>query len=133
MADVHALLLGLLRPALPGVTVQTLIPADMLLPFVLARRSGGAALDGRLLADDATVDVQVWAAGDPGDHAARVLAEQVRRALAGAWRAQTVVPGAGSIARYGEETAPVLLNDDTVLHGVYRYQATYQLLVRPPR
>ncbi|MBO0830328.1 MAG: hypothetical protein J2P24_21345, partial [Streptosporangiales bacterium] len=69
--DVHVLLLGVLRPALPEATVGTLIPAEMPLPYVLARRTGGAALDARLLADSAAVDVQVWAAGNPGDGAAR--------------------------------------------------------------
>ena len=85
-----------------------------------------------LYADDATVDVQAWAAGDPGDHAARNLAERARAALAAAWRTQTVAAG-GSIARFAEQSASALLVDDTVPHGVYRYQATYDLLVRTHR
>jgi len=132
VADAHALLLGILRPALPEATVGTLIPANMPYPYVLARVTSPVALDGRLLAEDDTIDVQVWAEGNPGDGAARDLAQRARAALAGAWRAQTSVEGA-SISRFSEEAGPALLNDDTVPHGVYRYQATYQLLIRTSR
>ena len=129
-SDVHTLLLGLLRPVLPGTVGTALGRPAAGVPVTLARRSGGAALDGRLLADDAVVDVQNWATGD---HEARDLAKLARRTIANAWRAQTVGAGGGSIARFTEQAAPALLDDETVPHGVYRYQATYELLVRPHR
>ncbi|GAU66661.1 hypothetical protein SSP35_03_03090 [Streptomyces sp. NBRC 110611] len=121
------LLVGILRPALAGATVGTLLPEPMPLPFVLARPVGGAAVDMRFLAR-AVVDVQTWA---ESDRAAEDLAAASRTALVMAWRAQTVVPAVGSIGFLTERTAPVLLPEERTPDGVYRYQATYELAVRP--
>ncbi|MFF4607930.1 hypothetical protein ACFY12_34985 [Streptomyces sp. NPDC001339] len=124
MAD---LLVGILRPAFAGATVGTLLPEPMPLPFVLARPVGGAAVDMRFLAR-AVVDVQTWA---ESDRTAENLAVAARTALVVAWRAQTVVPAVGSIGFLAERKAPVLLPDARTPDGVYRYQATYELTVRP--
>lgn len=125
-APVETLLLAILRPALPAATVGTLIPATMPYPFVLARRAGGASLDERFI-DQPLIDVQVWAESDT---AAGGLSADARHALVTAWRSQAVVPGVGSIARFRDSAGPTLLPDDTVPHGVYRYQATYELAIR---
>lgn len=125
-APVEDLLLGILRPALTGATVGTLIPATMPYPFVLGRRAGGGSADPRFL-DSPLVDVQVWATSDK---AAADVSADARFALVTAWRAQTVVPGVGSIGRFADQSGPALLPGDDVPHGVYRYQATYDLVIR---
>ncbi|PZG20599.1 hypothetical protein [Nonomuraea aridisoli] len=131
LARVNDLLLGLLREPLkadwPGITVGTLIPARMTYPFVLARRAGGASIDPRFL-DQALVDVQVWARTDSD---AEDISEAARVLLVQAWRSQTVVPSVGSISRFRDQAAPDLLPGDEVPNGIYRYQATYELAVRP--
>ncbi|RCV53471.1 DUF3168 domain-containing protein [Marinitenerispora sediminis] len=126
---VDALLVGILRPALgPGVTVGTRIPDQMPLPFVMARRAGGASIHPRFL-DQALVDVQVWAGSDAE---AEGLAQAVRDALYEASTTpQVIVPGMGYLSWFAEQAAPVLLPSDTEDHNVYRYQATYQINTRP--
>ncbi|MGW3569074.1 phage tail termination protein [Streptomyces sp. NPDC000941] len=121
------LLVGVLRPALAVATVGTLIPDPMPLPFVLARPIGGAAVDMRFLAR-AVVDVQTWA---ETDRDAEDLAAAARAALVTAWRQQVVVPGVGSVGWLAERAAPVLLPDEHTGDGVYRYQAAYELTIRP--
>ncbi|WP_157745342.1 hypothetical protein [Nocardiopsis gilva] len=129
---VNALLLAVLRSALaPRVAVGTRIPGRMRYPFVLARRVGGAAPDPRLFYDVALVDVQVWATSDAE---AEDIAQQSRGALADAARPpQWAFPGLGHIQHFSEEAAPVDIPSDAEDHGIYRYQATYTLTVRPPR
>ncbi|SDI41138.1 hypothetical protein SAMN05421505_14932 [Sinosporangium album] len=133
LPSVHDLLLGLLRAPLaaayPGVTVGTLIPARMTYPFVLVRRAGGATIDPRFL-DRPLVDVQTW---DTNDRQAENLVESARALLVLAWRRQTVVPGVGSISFFRDQAMSTLLPDQTVPDGVYRYQATVELAVRPAR
>jgi hypothetical protein len=128
---VNDLLMALLRPPLtadwPTIRVGTLIPATMRFPFVLARRAGGAAIDPRFL-DSALTDVQVWARSET---MAEDISEAARVLLVQAWRSQTVVAGVGSISRFRDQAAPVLLPGDDVPNGIYRYQATYELVVRP--
>lgn len=127
LPSVADLLLGVLRPALGGATVGTLLPDPMPLPFVLARPVGGAAVDLRFLGR-AVVDVQTWAETDRG---AEDFAAAARAALVAAWRSQVVVPGVGSIGWLAERAAPALLPDERTPDGVYRYQATYELTARP--
>ncbi|MEO3851754.1 hypothetical protein ABGB09_29700 [Streptomyces sp. B8F3] len=121
------LLLGILRPALPAVTVGTLLPEPVPLPYALARPMGGAAPDMRFLAG-ALVDIQTFA---ETDRDAEQLAAVARTALVVAWRTQQVVPGVGSIGHLTERAAPVLLPDERTGHGIYRYQATYEITIRP--
>lgn len=127
LPSIADLLLGILRPALPSVTVGTLLPDPMPLPFVLARPIGGSAVDLRFLAR-AQVDVQTWAETDRG---AEDLAAAARDAFTTAWRTQAVVPGIGSIGWLAERAALALLPDERTPDGVYRYQATYELTARP--
>lgn len=127
LPSVNSMLMGILRPALPAATVGTLIPANMPYPFVLARGVGGAAIDPRFVGSS-LVDVQVWSQSDT---VSEDLSEDARVALVIAWRNQTVVLGVGSIARFSEESSPLLLPSDAAPKGVYRYQATYRLATRP--
>ena len=61
LPDAERLVLALLRPVFPGVSFGTLIPDDLAdrLPYVVIRRVGGAAIDGRFL-DQAVVSADVW-------------------------------------------------------------------------
>jgi hypothetical protein len=124
------LVVAILRAALTA-EVGTLVPHDLYgspRPFVLARRVGGAAiLPGHL--DGATVDVQAYAATR---RAAAELAELARTALYVAWRDQTVFPD-GHVAGYGEISGPAELRTNGQPDGLYRFQATYSLALRPPR
>lgn len=128
LPDVDLLVREVVTSAVPGVNVGTMIPADLAdrLPFVMARRVGGTAVHPRF-ADRALVDVQVWASDRK---TASDLAESVRTALFLAWERQTVTPY-GSIGAYAETAAPTELRDETTPDGVYRFQATYSLVVRP--
>lgn len=123
-------LLALLRPAVAPIPVRTLQPdLSETLPVVMARKVGGTLIDPRAL-ESAVVDVQCWHGSDAD---AADLAETVRQALISAWRQQTVVDGLASIAAYTEQSSPALLPDTTTPKGVWRYQATYELALRPAR
>jgi hypothetical protein len=126
-----ALVTGIVRAALPGVEVGTLVPADLYpapRPFVLAHRVGGAAIDPRFL-DSATVDVQAFA---PTRRGAADLAEVVRVALFDAWRVQLVTPD-GHLASFREIAGPAELRTANQPDSLYRFQATYAVSIRPPR
>ncbi|WP_435109391.1 hypothetical protein [Nocardiopsis synnemataformans] len=137
-APATSLVLEILRPALAPVEAYSLMP-DLTLnppPVVMARRvPGGGAYDPRGY-DQAVIDVQCW---HTTDRAADDLADACRAALFTAWRTQHVVPGMGHIGHYEERSAPALLPDSvsgrgsTTPKGVYRYQATYVLGLRPHR
>ena len=130
LPSVTTVLLGILRPALAPIPVRSLMPdLGETVPVVMARRAGGTALHPEF-ADTALVDGQCWHTTDAD---AEALADACRAALYRAWRTQQVVPDAGSIARWAEQSAPVLIPDDDAPKGIYRYQALYQLTIRPDR
>lgn len=126
-----SLLIGIVRAALPGVEVGTLVPAD--LPsnprlFVLLHRVGGAAIDLQFL-DRATVDVQTYA---PTRRGAADLADDVRTVLFTAYRIQHATPE-GHIAYFREVAGPSELRTANQPDALYRFQATYTASLRPPR
>ena len=128
LPDVDLLVREIVTAAVSDVQVGTMIPPDLVdrMPFVMARRVGGTAVHPRF-ADRALVDVQVWAADRK---VAADTAEAVRVALFRAWERQTVTAH-GYIGAYSEIAAPTELRDETTPDGVYRFQATYALVVRP--
>jgi hypothetical protein len=100
----------------------------MPLPFVMARRSGGASLDPRFV-DRAIVDVQTWATTEKESE---YLSSVAREALFRASRTpQIVVPNVGYIAWFVELNAPTELPTETEDHDTYRYQGSYELYTRP--
>ncbi|MFE3461371.1 hypothetical protein ACFXKD_27825 [Nocardiopsis aegyptia] len=126
---VNRLLLDLLVPVMAPVPFYSQQP-DLTrdLPVGMARKvPGGGAVDPRFL-DRCMVDVQCWHTSDAD---ADDLAEAARVALVTAWRTQQVIGGLGSISGYREISSPSLLQQDDTPKGVYRYQATYQLAIRP--
>ena len=133
--DVLDVLLGLLRPALPGVTVFPYIPDKVpsYVPLVVVRRTGGDSLAPEFY-DTPLINVQCWTAGDPDNdidpsRAASDLADQVRGILWTAYRTQQVVPGLGWIGAIRESTGPLELTDPD-LPNYGRYTATYDLRIR---
>lgn len=126
-----ALLIALVRAAIPDAEAGTLVPADLPnnpRPFVLVHRVGGAAIDPQFL-DQATVDVQAFADTRTG---AADLAETVRVALFEAYRTQQVNQH-GHIAYYRETSGPSEVRTADQPDQLYRFQATYSLALRPPR
>lgn len=128
LPDADAILVAAVRAAVPGVNLGTQIPDDLLdrLPFVVARRFGGAAVDPRFL-DRATVDVQTWAGSRKG---AYDLAAEIRTGLRDSALNQITYP-AGYIVRFRESSAPAEIRDAEQAGNVWRFVATYSLFMRP--
>jgi len=128
-ADVVLLIL---RDGIDGATVMSRRPDEVpdFLPLVVCRRSGGSSPRPQFY-DDVYLNVQCWADRDGDADAVRVarnLADEVRRVLWQAWRAQTVTP-AGHIAWIRESLGP-LESTDPDLPYLGRFQATYELRIR---
>lgn len=114
----------------------TQIPADLYerLPFVVARRIGGAPADNRF-ADRATVQVDVWA---ETRKAASDVASAIRFGFRDAVHNQTVF-AAGHFARCDEISAPaelrtsgsVIASSEVIADNVWRFTALYSLVLRP--
>ena len=128
LPDADALALSIIRTAFPAAKVGTQIPADLLasLPFGLCARFGGAAVDPRFL-DRATFDVQTFGGSRK---VASDFAYDIREAFRLAAANQTVYP-LGHVARYREVTAPTELRTADQADGLWRFQATYSLFLRP--
>lgn len=130
LPDAERLMLALLRPTFPGVSLGTAIPDDLgnRVPYIVIRRVGGAAIDGRFL-DQAVMSVDAWHTSKSD---ASELADDVRAALLEAWEAQTVTDF-GHLAYFREEAAPSELRTGEQPDTLYRYLASYTLAIRPPR
>src|SRR5688500_142647 len=132
--DYLDVLLDLLRPALPGVTVMTRIPDHLPehLPLVVIRRTGGDTRAPEFY-DTPWINVQCWCADGPSVDAFRAasdLADQVRGILWTAYRTQKVITNKGWIGAIRESSAPIEISDpDRPFLG--RYAATYELRIRP--
>ena len=144
-SPVEDIALAILRAALPGVEVNSLIRHDQAFPFVLVR--GGDALgewrgDHRFL-DSAQLLVHTFASDPDGDEDAALLAEAVRVALRDAWRAQTIVPGRGHITGFDMVSKPRRVTDWATATGpvqyadlpagTHRYEVRFGLTIRKPK
>lgn len=130
LPDAERLVLALLRPRFPAVSLGTAIPDDLAnrVPYVVIRRVGGAAIDGRFL-DQAVMSVDAW---HTSKSAASELADEVRAALLVAWEDQTVTEF-GHLAYFREESGPSELRTGEQPETLFRYPASYALAIRPPR
>lgn len=133
--DPMDVLLPILRTGLPGVTVFSRLPDNLpsFVPLVVVRRTGGGSENPDLL-DIPFLSVECWAAGDvdlDAPRKAHLLADDVRRVLWTAWRAQTVT-SAGWINRVRETSAPEEV-PDPLAPQLGRYQATYEIRIRKSR
>lgn len=134
--DFLDVVLDLLRPAMPTVTVMSRIPDHLttFLPLVVVRRVGGVSPHPDFY-DSALVNVQNWCdedrvTGVDAFRAASDLADQVRGILWTAYLTQQVVPGRGWISRVVESSAPLEISDPD-LPQLGRFTATYDLRFRP--
>ncbi|MEU7905885.1 hypothetical protein [Actinoplanes sp. NPDC049118] len=145
LSPVEDVMLWLLRAALPGVSVQSLIWIDQTFPMVLVRRApsfGEWAGDTRFL-DSADVIVHAFCTDPNGDEDAAILSEAVRVALRDAWLHHTVVPGRGNLIRVEMTSAPRRVTDWATATGpvqyadlptgVWRYETQYRVAIRKPR
>lgn len=124
LPDPEDLVLFLLNGLAPTVSVNQ--PADLAtrLPYLCARRVGGAARHQRML-DGATFDVQAYACTR---RAARDLCAAAGLALFTAWDSQTVTPY-GHVSAHREISGASELPSG--VEGVWRFQATHALQIRP--
>jgi hypothetical protein len=144
LSPIEDILLFLLRDALPGVHVQSLIAANQRFPLVLPRRQpqfGAWDADPRFT-DSADVAIHTFAEDPDGDEDAAILAEAVRVALRDAWLGHKPVPGRGHLTRveltsaprrgtdWATATGPVQYAD--LPQGVWRYETGYRIAVRKP-
>ena len=124
LPDVDDVVLEILRAG--GISCGPDNPPDILavVPYVVARRYGGAAVDPEHL-DRALVQVDAYAVKrrDAAD-----LAETCRVLLYNAWLTQTVY-SAGHVTRFAEITAPSKLQTADEPDNLNRYHATYTLHV----
>lgn len=130
LPDADALILALIRPALPSVDVATEPPDDLTAraPLVVAQRVSGAAIHPRFL-DRPTFNVDAWhtTRKDAAD-----LAESVRVALVDAVERQ-IVTEHGHVSHIDEQTGPAYLRTAEQPDTLHRFQAMYSLATRPPR
>lgn len=131
LPDADQLVLDVIRSALGPDNVGNFIPADLaeMLPYITAARITGPPRHPRF-AGNPTIDVQTWA---DDRKTASDLAESVRVAFYEAWRTQTVYPsGWISHQRCTSEPANLPLTGAAANapQDLYRFQATYRLVVR---
>lgn len=146
--QIEDLLLGVLRPALEphGVTVLDQHNKDIDTPLVLVRSSRAGGNNG-FYPDDvrfmrsARVAVSVIMNGPEADVRAAQLIEAVQHIIMQAWRNQTVIPGAGSIADIRAWVEPVRVSDfqtatnivqyASLPRGAARYEQNFNIVFRP--
>lgn len=127
LPDTDLLLMELLRPAV-AAEVGTEIPADLAdrLPYLTAKRISGGDIHPRF-ADHPTIDVQSWAATL---QEASLLARTAEAVLYLAWYDQTVTSH-GHLGWYQKMSGPSELRTEGQLDNVFRFQASYELIIRP--
>jgi hypothetical protein len=129
LPDADQLMLDVIRTAISGQSAGTFIPSDLAnrLPYVTARRITGPPRHPQF-AGNPTMDVQTWATTR---EVAADLAEDVRVAVYDAWRKQTTY-ASGWIAWQACISEPAELRStlEAVPEDLYRFQATYRLVVR---
>lgn len=145
LSPVEDLLLVLLREALAGVSVQSLIWDDQTFPMVLVRRqpSFGEWLGDTRFLDSADIVIHTFAPDPDGDEDAALLAEAVRVALRDAWMRHRSVSQRGHLTRVTMTSAPRRVTDWATATGpvqyadlptgVWRYESLYRITIRKPR
>ena len=148
------IIVPILRAGIPTIDVYSLIPEDIFDRaehgdsdsgnFIVVRRVPGIndwIGDPRGLFDAGRIAIHVFTVEPNQDTKGAVVSEAVRRVLMGAWNNKTVVPGAGAIVNlemireptrrpdFATSAGPVQYAD--LPHGMWRYESTYNVLVRP--
>lgn len=122
--DVEALTAAFLTDVESGTTMPKMVAAKV--PYRVIKRVGGAAVDPRFLDGPLVHVISLAATRD----AAKALSVQGGRSLFAAWKAQTVAGSGGHIHSLTEQTGPTEYLGQTP-DGVYRFDATYRIDVRP--
>lgn len=114
----------------PGVQVVSWVPdiQDRTLPLINVRRLGGLPRDVDMY-DRAVIEVTAYTGTNLMDCENLLL--DARQVLWNAWKAQTVVPGKGSIGSYFETLGPTQF--DSPWDDSWRVQYLVQLGIRPVR
>jgi len=145
LSPVEDVLIALLRAALPGIEVKTLISLDQRFPLVLVRRAAhlGEWNGDTRFVDSADITVHTFAVDPDGDEDAAILAEAVRVVLRDAWLDHKTVAGRGHIVRVDMTSAPRRVTDWATATGpvqyadlptgVWRYETAYRIAIRRPR
>lgn len=127
---IQEIALPILKAGLPGVQVVSWVPdvADRQFPIVGVRRLGGLPVDVDMY-DRAVIEVTAYSDTNLVD--CENLCLDARQLLWNAWKAQTVVPGKGSIGSYFETLGPTQF--DSPYDDTWRVQYLVQLGIRPIR
>ena len=128
LPDADALVLAVIRAGISGIAIGTQMPANLVdhLPYAVAARFGGAAVDPRFL-DRATVTVDTWDNTRAGSSA---LARQIRTVLRDAALNQTTFTE-GHIVSFREVSGPFELRTADQADTLWRFNARYSLFLRP--
>lgn len=128
LPDTDALLMSLFNAAFPNLQVVTIMPALPLreYPIILARRLSGGARHLEFV-DLAIVQIDVF---DPDRQTTSDTCRGCRGALLDAWLNQTIYPE-GHIGRVEEIDGPSEVRDNDSPANLYRFNATYNILIRP--
>lgn len=141
-SPVEDILLAIIRESIPEVPVYSLIPDDAPPMFILVRRMPGL---GRWDGDPRFVDsgrfyVHTFTTDPDGDEKGALLSEAVRVVLRNAWLEHKGVPGRGYVISINMQSEPSRRSDWATASGpvqfadlptgMWRYEATYDILVR---
>ncbi len=127
---IQEVVLPLLKAELPGVQVTSWVPdvQDRQFPIVNVRRLGGYEIDVDMY-DRAVIELTAYTDTNLVDCEDLLL--DARQILWDAWKAQTVVPGKGSIGSFFTTLGPTQF--DSPYDDTWRVQTLIQLGLRPTR
>lgn len=127
--DVEKAVQHFIRLELPEATIATRFGSKILdkLPFILVRRTPAQGPTDPRFMDRTIIDVQVLA---DSREVAYEYAMRCRSALLEAWERQTVTPDGANLSYYTENLAPAEILDTLMNDNVWRYNATYAVIVR---
>ena len=145
--------LAILRDALPGIEVVSLLPdrADAV-PLVLVRDSPANSVHNRAYGlEVATIEVHVYTADPPseevvagamsGERQGAILSEAIRVAMRDAWLQNRTFPGVATIAKTTQVQRPRRVSDLATAQGpvqyadlptgYWRHESEYRIAYRP--
>lgn len=145
LSPMEDIFLHILRRDFPDIPIHSLIPPEVVFPFVLiGRRAPLENWSGHpRFIDQGRMLVSVFTEEPNGIEKAQLISEGIRVALRDAWLRHEYVPGLGSIVRIELKSEPSRSPDWATSSGpvqfadlpnaVHRYEATYSVRIRRPR
>ena len=127
--DVEKAVQHFIRLELPDATIGNRFGSKILnkLAFILVRSTPYAGPTDPRFMDRTIVDIQTFA---DAREVAYEYSMRCRSALLEAWDRQTVTPDGANLSYHSENLAPAEILDTLMNDNVYRYQATYTVIVR---